>query len=939
MPPGSSGPGSPAPVWLVRGFIGANVLAVVLISTLTVTSLVNSRQAQLDRANATAANITQTLRQSFESEIDQIDLLLRAAILGLDTGPAGGGDPAELRKLMQGSRSLLPHLEALRVTDEHGNVRSSDGTEPPQPLYVGDREYFRKARANHWNLIVSEPVVSRVSPNWVVVFARRIDRPDGRFAGVVYATVATERFQDLLSSVQLGKQSELSLRTASLQLVARNPAVPLDVAASRLASAPLRDMVASQPQGGSYTAPSSIDGIERRNTYAAVGSYPFVVVAGLSVDEMMRDWRKVLWTTLGLAGMTLLAVSISSWLLVHAWRGEVRLGEQRQREADRHKAFMRTASDGIHVVDRKGRLLEFSDAFAAMLGYEREQMVGMDVTQWETALPEVALQWCSTTQGDQRFKTRHRRADGAEIDVELSTTTTLVNGEELIFCASRDITERRRLEAETRQALEQARQSEQRVREIADSVPAGITYVDEDERMQFVNAELARWFGRPAEDLVGRRIREVMNPERYARRQVSYAAVRRGETVRILEHIPSLRGNVRHVETVLVPKRRDDGSVAGFYSLSQDFTARVKMEGTVERQARNLAAMTSISDDIMVVLDETGRILLANRAFEEAWQLPPGGATGRTVSALYGDSFFHDVIRPKLYHALDGQPVKVRTAHTLPGRATRVFDASYHPVYNEQGLIDAVVFTAHDVDELVHSRDELAHTVEQLQRSNESLEQFVRVTSHDMREPLNSIAQFVRLIEETSTLAPPVDQYFGFVRRGADRLRTMLDDLLRFVRLEAEAIEPDDTHQLDEVLEEVQSLLHAQITTSGGEVVCEPLPLVKGRRSLLVLLFQNLVSNALKFTPPGVPPKVRVSARREGNRVLVTVADQGIGIAADDIPTLFEPFRRLHRRQVYEGTGLGLATCKRIAMVLDGSIEIVSSPGKGTQVTVILPAR
>ena len=142
MPPGSSGPGSPAPVWLVRGFIGANVLAVVLISTLTVTSLVNSRQAQLDRANATAANITQTLRQSFESEIDQIDLLLRAAILGLDTGPAGGGDPAELRKLMQGSRSLLPHLEALRVTDEHGNVRSSDGTEPPQPLYVGVPRVF-----------------------------------------------------------------------------------------------------------------------------------------------------------------------------------------------------------------------------------------------------------------------------------------------------------------------------------------------------------------------------------------------------------------------------------------------------------------------------------------------------------------------------------------------------------------------------------------------------------------------------------------------------------------------------------------------------------------------------------------------------------------------------------------------------------------------------
>lgn len=937
--PGKSGPDSAAPAWLVRGFVAANLLALALVATLTTVSLTNSLHAQFERASASATNTAQSLRQSFESEFDQIDLLLRAAALGLESERgAGSRDPAALQKVMQGSRALLPHVEALRAADAQGRVHVGDGPASPQPLDVSDREYFQSARANQWGLIVSEPIKSYSSGGWVVVFARRLDNIDGSFGGIVYATVSIDRFQEILSGMKFGVQSDLSLRTSNLRLVASNPMTSRDEIGVDRVSAELRTMTARQPKDGIYTAVSALDGVERRSAYASVGPYPFVVIAGLSLDEMTEPWRKELWSMIGLAAITLLTLAGSSWLLVRAWQRDTGHAAQRLREAKRHTAWLRTASDGIHVVDRKGRLVEFSDSFAAMLGYERSGMVGMDVTQWETCLPEKALMWCSTTEGDQRFKTRHRRADGSEIDVEVSSTTTLLDGEELIFCASRDITERRRLEADTRKALESARRSEQRVLEIANNVPAGIAYVDRDERMQFVNAVLARWMGLKPDELVGKQIREIISPERYAQRKIAYEAVWRGETVRLPERIPSRRGTIRHTETVLVPKRDDAGEVVGFYSLSQDFTVRLKLESTLERQARNLAAMTSISDDIMVVLDESGEILLANRAFEEVWQLPPGAAVGRTVSTLYGDSFFQDVIRPKLYHALDGQPVKVRTAHALPGRPTRVFDASYHPVYNNQGLIDAVVFTAHDVDDLVHSRDELAHTVEQLQRSNESLEQFVRVTSHDMREPLNSIAQFVRLIEESSALTPPLDQYFAFVRRGAGRMRTMLDDLLRFVRLEAAAIDPDDLHQLDAVMHEVQSQLHAQITASHGQVTVEPMPLVKGRRSLLVLLFQNLVSNALKFTQPGVPPQVHVSAQREKGRLLVTVADQGIGIAPEDIPTLFEPFRRLHRRQVYEGTGLGLATCKRIAMVLDGSIEIVSTPGQGTRVTVNLPA-
>lgn len=939
--PGSGAPGEvAAPSRIARWLIGANLLAALLIASLTTTSLLYSRRGQLERTAASATNSAEALRQSIEGEIKQVDLLLRSALLAIDHDRrVGRDDPEVLRRLVQSSRSLLPALQALRATDAQGLLRYGDGVDPARPIDLKDRDYFRQARDNPTQgLVVSEPLVSQVSGEWVVVFARRLTAADGSFAGIVYGTVATERFQQILASTDLGRGGAAMLRSRSMRLVAAAPAAVPGSTGSDRVSSELRELLLRRPAGGAFTATTALDGVNRIAAVTPVGAYPFYVVAGHSVDAALAAWRDQLRIVLTLAAGTILALGASSWFLALAWQRESHNAAARLRDAERHKAWLRTASDGIHVVDRQGRLIEFSDAFAAMLGYERHQMEGMSVSDWEVAPAERAAQWCRTTQGDHRFKTRHRRADGSVIDVEVSSTITRVDGEELIFCASRDITERSRLEDEVQHTLELSRQSEQRVLEIADNVPAAIAYVDRAERMQFVNAVLARWLGRPREELLGCPIGELLSPERYRQRKIVYPAVWRGDTVRIAERIPSLSGNTRNIETVLVPKRGDDGQVVGFYSLSQDITERARMESTLERQARNLAAMTSTSEDIMMVLDEHGEILLANRAFEAAWELPPGGAVGRSVSGLYGEGFFHQVIRPKLQRALDGQLVKLRAAHTLPGRPTRVFDAQYHPVYNDRGMIDAVVFTAHDVDDLVHSRNELAHTVEQLQRSNELLEQFVRVTSHDMREPLNTIAQFVGLIEAAGPLPPPTDRYFAFVRRGATRMRALLDDLLRFVRLEAAAIDPDEVHQLDDVLHEVLGQLQAQITNSHGSVHCDPLPPARGRRSLLVLLFQNLVSNALKFTRPGVPPQVRVSARLDQGRVLVKVADQGIGIAPEHIPTLFEPFRRLHRRQVYEGTGLGLATCKRIVMVLHGSIEIESTPGEGTRVTVSLPA-
>jgi PAS domain S-box-containing protein len=919
--------------WLLLG----NALAIAIIATLAAITLIDSRSAHQQRATLSAQNSARTMALAVGGKVDRIDLLLRAVILGIERERRDGADdPVAVQRILETRRVLLPELQVLRTTDANGIVRFGADVAGGPLVDVSDRDYFIRARDDpRLELVVSEPIIGRTSKRWVVAFARRLNADDGSFLGIVYASVAADHFQDILSSADLGTQGAISLRNKNLQLVARATKAAAPSAAgigSRNVSEELRHAVLAQPAGGVFGAVTAIDQVERANAFSPVHEYPLYVIAGLGMSEFMAPWRQQVVQVSALALAVSLILAGSSWLLVRARRREMDSISRLAREARRNQALLRTASDGIHVLDREGCLVELSDSFASMLGRTREQMLGRSVSDWEaTASAEYAAHWCRQANGQSSFATRHRRADDSLIDVEITSTTIAIDGADLIYCSARDVTERRRLEREAARNLERAQRSEERVRDIADNVPASIIYVDRHQRLQFANAAFSRMLGKPVAALVGQPLSEVFSAG-YAERAAAIAAVLEGTPV-VFNQTVELGGRIHHTESTLSPKRDGNGQVEGFYSLTQDLTQRVMLEQALALQTRNLAAMTAVSGDISLVMDPQGRILGANRAFEDHWELPTGGAAGRTLQEIYGPDFFHDVVEPRVKRVLDGETVRLRTLHELRGRGLRACDITYEGVRNERGEIDAVVFTSHDVNDLVQA-------VEQLQHTNESLEQFARITSHDMREPLNTIVQFVGLIESQhhDTLAPPLDVYLAFVKRGALRMKAMLDDLLRFVRLEADGEGANERVDLGPLMREIEAALAVQVSASQGRLSIDPLPAVCGQRALLSLLFQNLVSNALKFCHPGVAPQVAVTARREGGRVIVSVEDRGIGIAAEDIPKLFEPFRRLHRRQLYEGTGLGLATCKRVMLALGGHIEISSQLGAWTRVSVTLPA-
>ncbi|HEX5737237.1 MAG TPA: hybrid sensor histidine kinase/response regulator [Hydrogenophaga sp.] len=244
------------------------------------------------------------------------------------------------------------------------------------------------------------------------------------------------------------------------------------------------------------------------------------------------------------------------------------------------------------------------------------------------------------------------------------------------------------------------------------------------------------------------------------------------------------------------------------------------------------------------------------------------------------------------------------------------------------------------MNDLRASHARLKQTADDLALANEGLLQFVRMASHDMREPLNTMVQFTGLVVEDHAPVFPEDaqRYLQLVLKAGHRMRTLLDDVVRYARLQqAGEAEPHAPVALDTILNDLRDALAARLQNSGGTLHIEPLPQVMGHASLLSLLFQNLLANALKFVPAGRTPEVRVSVKKDDHMARVTVSDNGIGIAPEHLSKLFQPFQRLHLRKDFEGTGLGLSICRQIAELHGGSIDVHASPEGGSSFSVTLP--
>ena len=358
----------------------------------------------------------------------------------------------------------------------------------------------------------------------------------------------------------------------------------------------------------------------------------------------------------------------------------------------------------------------------------------------------------------------------------------------------------------------------------------------------------------------------------------------------------------------------------------------------LDAQQQLLAAIVKSSYDAIISKTRNGTITSWNAAAEELYGYTAEQAIGRHLRLIVPPDRLDELneIMTRLETFEGTQRVETERV-AKDGRRIEV-EVRISPIRNAGGVLLGASSIAHDIGERKRIERELARWRDELANSNAELERFAYVASHDLQEPLRMVASYMQLLAQRyqGRLDSNADEFIGFAVDGANRMKTMIADLLKYSR----AGRGDDFTAFNSgvALDHALANLQFAIRESGATVTHDAMPDISGIPPQIIELFQNLIGNALKFHGDR-PPRIHVSARRAGSAWEFTVADNGIGIAPQYQERIFEIFRRLHGREKYPGTGIGLALCRKIVVHHGGQISVESQEGKGTTFRFRFPDR
>jgi PAS domain S-box-containing protein len=357
---------------------------------------------------------------------------------------------------------------------------------------------------------------------------------------------------------------------------------------------------------------------------------------------------------------------------------------------------------------------------------------------------------------------------------------------------------------------------------------------------------------------------------------------------------------------------------------------------TAARAAREILDTMA---DALFVIDASGAIRVVNHSVHELLGYRDSDLIGRSIDKLEEISGDQTISRTLRDLARRG-PIRdqERLLRHADGHAVSV-SVSISPV-SEEDVEEGAVVIARDIRARKRAEEELRSALRRLEQSNRELEDFAYVASHDLQEPLRKIQAFGDLLRSKHAAALP-DQardYIDRMQSAAKRMQVLINDLLSFSRITTKA-QPFVRVDLHETAAEVIRDLETRLHDSGGRIGLGPMPVIDADPLQMRQLLQNLAANALKFHRPGVPPVVEIHGEIDGDVCRITVADNGIGFEDKYADRIFTLFERLHARARYEGTGIGLAICRKIAERHGGEIRAHGQPNEGATFVVTLPVR
>jgi len=386
---------------------------------------------------------------------------------------------------------------------------------------------------------------------------------------------------------------------------------------------------------------------------------------------------------------------------------------------------------------------------------------------------------------------------------------------------------------------------------------------------------------------------------------------------------------------VLTAARDSSGSLLGFSEVSRDLSES-KESGAKYR------GLLEAAPDAMVVVNQDGEIVLLNVQAEKQFGYHRDELVGQKVKNIIPEGFAERLIADGTRTAADALAQQIGTGIELRGRRKDGSDFPIEIMLSPLESAEGILVTAaiRDISERKKSEERLVKTVGELKRSNDELQQFASVASHDLQEPLRMVASYTQLLAKRykGRLDSDADEFIAYAVDGCNRMQGLIQDLLAYSRAGTNGKTLREISS-ENALKAAITNLQATMQESGAVVTHDSLPAIITDDTQLAQVFQNLVGNAIKYRSAEVP-RVHVSAKKNGgNEWIFSVRDNGLGIDSQYFERIFILFQRLHGQKEFEGSGIGLAICKKILERQGGRIWVESQTGKGSTFYFALPER
>ena len=588
-----------------------------------------------------------------------------------------------------------------------------------------------------------------------------------------------------------------------------------------------------------------------------------------------------------------------------------------------------------------GEIIDANPAAETFYGYDREKLVELNITDINILKDEKILEEMSKAQTGEKnhFIFKHRLSNGEIRDVNVYSGTIIINDEKLLYSIIHDIT--RQMEAEN--AL---RESEERFRLIFNQSPIGDTIIDLDYHPLRVNNAFSKMLGYSKEELLSIDFAEYTHPEDLEDNLKQLQLLREGKFDYLEMEKRYIRKDGEIVWGHLYFSMVKNPSDKPLYILCkiEDITEHKQMQMAILTSEEKYRTLYETMTQGVIHQDSKGCIISINPAAEEIMGLNLS-MNNETINyhrkAIHEDGTdFPAKNHPSMIALKTGKVVRnvvmgVFNPHKekyywININATPLFKPGVNKPFQ-------VYITFEDITETIKAHKLLNETLDELKRSNTELERFAYVASHDLQEPLRMVASFTQLLERQykDKLDENAMEYINFAVDGAKRMQNLINDLLAYSRVHTKGEKFEDVH-LDKVFDDVLFNMEIPIEENNVIITKEPLPKINADYSQMVQVFQNLISNAIKYRRQETP-QIQIFSQKQDYKWQFSIKDNGIGIKPDYFEQVFQIFRRLHTHDEYKGTGIGLAITKRIIERHNGNIWVESEPGKGSTFHFTIP--